>query len=127
MKNYLRYGAALLAALMGAMAIGAGGTVLLLGRDPGYTVIEGLPYYNVGAGGLSLLVTSVLIWRRHAWAMPLAVATFVAHSAVLGALLTALRDTVASESITAMVIRAVSWAVILGLMWAAGTGRSGRD
>jgi len=126
MKNYLRYGAALLAALMGAMATGAGGTVLL-GRDPGYPVIDWLPYYNFGAGLLSLLVTSILIWRRHPWAMPLSVLTFVVHSAVLGTLLTVLRDTVANESIVAMVIRVVSWAVILGLMWAAGMGRSGRS
>jgi hypothetical protein len=107
--------AAILAFIIGAMAIFAGGQVLL-GRDPGYYVISWLPVYNFGAGVLTALVTAVLIWRGSRYALPAALATFVAHTLVMVILQSAYRDVVATDSIVAMTVRMVIWLVILGLL-----------
>lgn len=115
--------AAVLAFIIGAMAIGAGGSVLL-GREPGYYVIGWLPGYNFAAGVLSALVTAVLIWRRSRCARPAALLTFAAHMLVMLILLAAYRDVVARDSIVAMTVRILVWLVILGLLW--GQGRRDR-
>jgi hypothetical protein len=101
------------------MAIGAGGSVLL-GRDPGYYVINWLPVYNVAAGMATVLVTAVLIWRGSKYALPAALVTFGAHALVMITLQAAYRDVVAADSIVAMTVRMVAWLVILGLMLAQG-------
>ena len=62
MNTTLNKIAALLAFIIGGMAIFAGGQVLL-GKDPGYYVINWLPIYNFMLGVVSFFVTSLLIWR----------------------------------------------------------------
>lgn len=110
----LRIGA-LLAVVIGAMAIVAGGRVLL-GAIPDYTVIDWLPLYNFIVGVISVAVTGVLIWRNHGHARPLALATLSAHVVVLGLLLTAYRGVVAPDSLVAMSIRITVWIVIVTLL-----------
>lgn len=107
--------AAALAVIIGAMAIFAGGQVLL-GKDPGYYVINWLPIYNFTAGVLTALVTAALIWRWGKYALPAALVTFGAHAMVMLILQVAYRDVVATDSIRAMTVRMVVWLVILGLM-----------
>ncbi|MGC9335287.1 MAG: hypothetical protein ACP5JJ_14125 [Anaerolineae bacterium] len=115
MKQTLLKIAAVLALLIGAMAIFAGGQVLL-GKDPGYYVIDWLPIYNFVVGLITALVAAPLIWRGGKWALPAALATLAAHTLVMLVLRTAYRDVVAPDSIRAMTIRMIAWVVILALL-----------
>ena len=106
---------AVLAFVIGAMAIFAGGQVLL-GKIPDYYVIDWLPIYNFTLGMLSALVTAILIWRNSRFALPAAVTTFGLHAAVMLIIQTAYADVVASDSIRAMSVRLVVWLIILVLL-----------
>ncbi len=112
--NYGRI-ASVLAFIIGAMAIFAGGKALL-GNDPGYYVINWVLLYNYTAGVVTVFVTAILIWTKSRLALPAAIGTFGAHTLVMLILQTAYRDVVAPDSIRAMAIRMVVWAIILGLM-----------
>ncbi len=116
MNRALPKTAAVLAFVIGLMAVVAGGQVLL-GKAPDYYVIDWLPIYNFVAGLLTVFVTAVLIWRESPYALPAAFATFGAHAVVMLVLLTAYRDVVAADSIRAMTIRLLVWLVILALMF----------
>lgn len=117
MKTILRKIASILAVILGAMAVVAGGRVLL-GNDPGYYVIDWLPLYNYTMGCLTVLITAILIYSNHRLAMPAALSTFSLHALVMLILQTAYRGVVAPDSLQAMTIRLVVWAIILGLMFA---------
>ena len=104
--------AAVLAFIVGMMAIFAGGRVLL-GTDPGYYVIDWLPVYNFVLGVLTVGVAAVLIWKNSRYAWPTAVAILSAHVLVMLSLLTAYRDVVARDSLVAMTVRIVVWLIIL--------------
>lgn len=110
--------AAILAWIIGSMAVFAGGRVLL-GTLPDYYVIDWLPIYNFTMGVVTVLVTAVLIWRHSRYALPVAVTTFTTHTLVMLILLTAFRDVVASDSLVAMTVRMVVWIIILALMFTA--------
>jgi hypothetical protein len=114
-RNYDRV-AAVLALIGGVMGIVAGGGALL-GRVPGWTVIGWLPVYNFVVGVLAAVVVAPLIWRGSRYAMPAALVTLGANVAVILALQLAFRDTVASQSMGAMLFRVVLWLVILLLMF----------
>ena len=107
--------AAILAWIIGAMAVFAGGRVLS-GKLPSYTVIGWLPVYNFIAGVITVLATAVLIWRNSRYAMLAASATFSAHTVVMLILLTAFRPIVAFDSLVAMTVRMVVWIIILALL-----------
>lgn len=108
--------ASILAFIIGAMAVAAGGKVLL-GILPDYYVINWLPVYNYTVGILTVLVTSVLIWINHKLAMPVAILTFGIHTLVMLVLQTAYRDVAAMDSVVAMTVRMTAWIVILALMY----------
>jgi hypothetical protein len=108
--------AALLALVIGAMAVLAGGQVLL-GRLPGWNVLSWLPIYNFVVGVLTILIVAPLIWRGSCYALAAAFMTFGANAVVLLALLAAFRSTVATESLVAMLIRLAAWILILGLIF----------
>lgn len=108
--------AAALAFIIGAMAIFAGGQVLL-GKIPDYYVIGWLPIYNFSIGLLSVFFTAVLIWKNNKLALPAALITFGLHAAVMVILQTAYRDVVAPDSIVAMTVRLTVWAIILVLLF----------
>lgn len=115
MKNVMTKIAAILAFAIGAMAVFAGGKVLL-GNDPGYYVINWVPVYNYTIGILTVFITSFLVITGSRFALPAAVGTFSLHAIVMLILLTAYRGVVAPDSIQAMTIRLIVWAAILGLM-----------
>lgn len=115
MKTTLNKIAAVLAFIIGAMAVFAGGQVLL-GKAPDYYVINWLPVYNYTVGILTMFITAVLIWSRHRLAMPLAVTTFGVHALVMLVLQTAYHDVVAIDSIVAMTVRMTVWIIILALL-----------
>ena len=108
--------ASALAFLIGVMAIFAGGQVLL-GKDPGYHVINWLVLYNYTIGILTVFTTAVLIWTQHKYALPAAIGTLGVHALVVLIIQTAYRGVVASDSLRAMTIRIVVWLIILTLMF----------
>jgi hypothetical protein len=116
MKTALTKIASILAFIIGAMAIFAGGRALL-GKDPGYYVINWLLLYNYTAGILTVFITAILIWVNHKFALPAAIATFCVHALVMFTLQTAYRGIVAPDSLAAMTIRMAVWLIILGLMF----------
>lgn len=117
MKTNLNKIAAVLAFIIGAMAVFAGGQVLL-GKLLDYYVINWLPVYNYTAGILTVFVTAILIWNRHRFAMPAAIATFGLHALVMLILQTSYRHVVAIDSIVAMTVRMTVWIIILALLYA---------
>lgn len=108
--------AAVLAFIIGAMAVFAGGQVLL-GKLPGYYVINWLPVYNYTVGILTVFVTAILIWSRHRLAMPAAIATFGIHTLVMLILQTSYQDVVAIDSVVAMTVRMTIWIIILVMLY----------
>lgn len=109
--------ASVLALVIGAMAVFAGGQALL-GRIPDYYVIDWLPIYNLALGVVSAIVASVLIWRKSRLALPTALTIFGLHGGVMLVLLTAYRQVVVVDSLRAMSIRLAAWTVILILLLA---------
>ncbi len=109
--------AALLALIIGGMAIFAGGQVVLLGKEMDYYVIDWLPVYNLTVGVLTFFVTAPLLWKAHKAGYQAAVATLVAHTSVMLILLTAYREVVASDSLRAMTVRIVVWLVINAVLY----------
>lgn len=107
---------AVVAFIIGAMAIFAGGQVVL-GKIMDYYVIDWLPVYNLIAGLISSFLTAVLIWKGSKFAMPAALGTFFSHSLVMLILIVAYRGVVASDSIKAMAVRMVVWIIVLALMF----------
>lgn len=115
MKTILSKISSILAFIIGAMAVFAGMQVLL-GKDPGYYVINWLPIYNYTIGILTIFVTVILIFTNNRFALPTAIGTFCLHALVMLILLIAYRGIVAPDSIRAMTIRLIAWVIILGLM-----------
>lgn len=116
MKININKIAAVLAFIIGAMAVFAGGQVLL-GKLPDYYVINWLPVYNYTVGILTIFVTAILIWSRHRLAIPAAIATFGIHTLVMLVLQTSYRDVVAIDSIVAMTVRMTIWIIILVILY----------
>lgn len=115
MSKILTKAASILAFAIGAMAIFAGGKVLL-GQDPGYYVIDWVPIYNFSAGLITFLITAILIWKNSKYAVPAAIATLSSHSIVMIILQTVYGEVVAPDSIQAMTVRIIVWIVILALL-----------
>ncbi len=109
--------AAILAFIIGAMAIFAGGQVIFLGKEMNYHVITWLPYYNFTMGVITFVVTALLIWKNHRYARVAALATFAAHALVMIILLIGYKGVVAPESIKAMTVRLTVWVMILILLY----------
>jgi hypothetical protein len=109
--------AAGLSFIIGAMAVIAGGRVLL-GHDPGYYVIDWLLVYNFIAGLVSATLTATLLLLNHHLGRPLALATLGLHSIVLLLLMVAYREVVAPDSMVAMTVRITVWIIISTLLMA---------
>jgi hypothetical protein len=107
--------AAVLAFIIGAMALVAGGGVLL-GRDPGYYVIGWLPIYNFAMGAIAAFFAAPVIWKNSRWSMPAAVGILGLHAVVMLILQAAYRAVVAPDSVMAMTVRLVFWAAIVGML-----------
>ena len=114
MNTKLRKTAAVIAFIMGSMAIFAGGQVML-GKIMDYYVIDWLPIYNFIVGIISLFA-AIIIWKGSKIAMPVAIAILASNVTVMLVLLTAYQDVVAPDSIKAMTVRIVAWLIILVLI-----------
>ena len=115
MNTILNKIASILAFLVGGLSIFAG-ALAMTGWEPGYSVLNWLPVYNFIMGVLTVFIPAILIWKNSKYAMPAAIATFSMHAIVTLLLLTVFRDTVAANSIGAMIFRLVTWLIILVLM-----------
>lgn len=115
MNTILSKTASILALVIGAMGIYAGGQVLL-GSTPGYNVIPWLPVYNFSVGVITFFFITILIWKNNRFAITAAVSTLAVHSIVLVILQTGYSSFVAPDSLRAMIIRIVVWMVILALL-----------
>ena len=107
--------ASILAFIIGIMSIVAGGKAMQ-GWNPGYSVLTWLPMYNFVMGILTL-IPAILIWINHRYALITSIATLGVHAIVLLILFTAFRNTVAYQSLAAMMFRLVIWIAILALMF----------
>ena len=114
--NVINKIAAVLAWIIGAMAIFAGGQVLL-GKVSDYYVIGWLPVYNFMIGLVTFFFTAVMIWRNSRWSRSLAIATLIAHAVVMIILLTMYKDVVAQDSLMATTVRNSVWFIILALLF----------
>ncbi len=102
---------AVLAVIVGLMAVVMGTRVLTGFFEPGYATFPLLISYNVLMGLLSA-VAGYLIWIKHKRAVSLAVFITIAHIAVLLSLITMFNDIVAEQSVKAMIFRSIIWVVI---------------
>jgi hypothetical protein len=116
MDSIYRKIAAVLAFIIGAMAIFAGSQVVIFGKVMDYYVIDWLPIYNLVLGLISAFFTAIVIWKGSKLAMPAVIATLASHSVVIAILLTVYQGVVAADSIKAMIVRIVVWVIILVLM-----------
>jgi len=107
--------AAILAFLTGIMSILAGGKVIR-GWEPGWSIISWLPVYNFVMGILTL-IPAILIWINHRYALAASIIVFGIHTAVFLTLVVAFRNTVAHQSLAAMVFRLATWLLILMLLY----------
>ena len=114
MNSKLRKTAAVLSFIMGAMAIFAGGQVML-GKIMDYYVIDWLPIYNFIIGIISVFA-AIIIWKGSKIVMPVAIAILASNVTVMLVLLTAYRDVVAPDSIKAMTVRIAAWIIIIVLI-----------
>jgi len=114
MNSKLRKTAAVLSFIIGAMAIFAGGQVIL-GKIMDYYVIDWLPIYNFIIGIISVFA-AIIIWKGSKISMPVAIVILASNVTVMLVLLTAYRDVVAPDSIKAMTVRIVAWIIILVLI-----------
>ena len=79
-------------------------------------MIAWLPTYNFVMGVVSIFFTAIVIWKNNKFAMPAAIGTFGFHAIVMLILQTAYSGVVAPDSIKAMTVRLVVWAIILVLL-----------
>lgn len=89
----------------------------MTGWEPGYFVLNWLPVYNFILGVLTVFIPAIFIWKNSKYALSAALATFGIHAIVTLLLLTIFRDTVAANSIGAMIFRLVTWLIILTLIF----------
>ncbi len=108
--------AAVLAWIIGGMAIFAGSKVVIFHQPVDYYVIAWLPVYNLTLGLITFFLVAPWLWKDKAVAPKFALATLISHGTVLLLLQTAYREVVASESLRAMTIRVVTWVIIVAIL-----------
>ena len=110
-QRFLNIIAALLALFIGVMSVFAGTSVLLGTATKDYNLLLWLVIYNVVVGILSIIV-AYFIWKHLQISKRLIPLILGAHLLIF-LYLNFLSETVASESIKAMLFRVVVWIVIL--------------
>jgi hypothetical protein len=99
----------------GAMSVVAGTRVLAGVDRPDYVVLPWLVAYNVAAGAAGVVVGAG-IWLWRGWGANGASVLAGAHAAVLGVLvgMRLVGESVATDSLGAMLLRSVVWLAIAG-------------
>lgn len=107
---------AVLAALVGIMAVVAGSRVLLGLLVPDYQYFTSLIVYNVFMGIVSV-IAGVIIWKRNNNSLLCASIISSFHIIVLLLLLTVFNDVISGHSINAMTFRSVAWVIFSIIIW----------
>ncbi|PIQ08413.1 MAG: hypothetical protein COW71_11915 [Ignavibacteriales bacterium CG18_big_fil_WC_8_21_14_2_50_31_20] len=107
---------AVLAAIIGIMAVITGSRVLLGLFDPGYQYFTVLVSYNVIMGFVSI-VAGILIWKDSAKYKPLTYFITSAHIIVFLLLIIVFSDVISDHSISAMTFRSVAWIIFSLIVW----------
>ncbi|WP_166383464.1 hypothetical protein [Polaribacter sp. 11A2H] len=109
-QKFLHIIGALLALFLGIMSTFAGTSVLLGAESKDYNVLQWLVVYNVVLGVISI-VTAFLIWKNLSINKKLILVILGMHFSIF-LYLKFISETVAVESIQAMVFRVSVWVVI---------------
>ncbi len=107
---------AVLATLIGIMAVVTGSRVLLGLFDPGYQYFTSLISYNVLMGAVSV-IAGIFIWKRNSKVLFLAYFIAGAHIIVLILLMTVFSEIISDHSINAMTFRSVVWTIFSIIIW----------
>jgi len=107
---------AVLAAIMGLMAVVTGSRVLLGLFDPGYQYFTALLVYNITMGVVSILA-GYFIWKQENAALYLAYFITGAHIIVFLLLKTIFSDVISYHSVDAMTFRSVAWIIFSVIIW----------
>jgi hypothetical protein len=107
---------AILAAIIGLMAIVIGSRVLLGFSDPGYPHFPTLIIYNIFMGVVSV-IAGIFIWRRNKKSLLYSAIITGLHVIVLLSLVTIFRDIISDQSIGAMSFRSTAWILFSLLIW----------
>ncbi len=107
---------AILASIIGIMAVITGSRVLLGMFDPGYDYFTSLIAYNVIMSLVSLFA-GLLIWKRNKNVLLLAIVITMAHIIVLLLLKTVFSDVISDHSVNAMTFRSVIWIIFSLVVW----------
>jgi hypothetical protein len=114
--KYLNKAVAVIAIIIGSMAVITGLRVIGGFFDPGYQYFLTLVSYNVIMGVVSVIV-GIYIWLQNRNALIYSGIITAAHIVVLLLLLTIFSDVISDHSIGAMVFRSVAWIVITIIVW----------
>mgnify|MGYP007094905376 CR=1 FL=1 len=107
---------AVLAAIIGIMAVITGSRVLLGIFEPGYQYFTILVSYNVIIGLISI-VAGMLIWKNNSKAKITAYFITSAHIIVFLLLKTVFSDVISDHSVGAMTFRSVAWIIFSIVVW----------
>ncbi len=107
---------AVLATIIGIMAVVTGSRVLLGGFDPDYQYFNSLVSYNVIMGVISV-IAGILIWQRNSKAIFISFFITVAHITVFLLLKTVFSDVISDHSVNAMTFRSVVWMIFTVIIW----------
>lgn len=107
---------AVIAVIIGFMAVVTGSRVLLGIFDPGYQYFASLVSYNVLIGAFSVYV-GILMWQMHKKALLYSFIITGLHIIVLFLLLTIFNDVISTNSIGAMSFRSIVWSVFSLIIW----------
>ena len=107
---------AVLAIIIGFMAVVTGLRVILGYFDPGYTYFITLVSYNVLMGAVSV-VAGIYIWQKNSKALYFAYFIAAAHIIVFLLLKTVFKDVISDHSLNAMTFRSVAWIIITLIVW----------
>ncbi len=107
---------AIIAIIIGLMAVITGSRVLLGVFDPGYKYFLTLVSYNVIMGAVSI-VAGILIWKQIDKAFLFSIIITALHVSVLLSLVTIFSNIISSHSISAMIFRSIVWIIISLVIW----------
>ena len=114
--KYLNKAVAVIAIIIGSMAVITGLRVIGGFFDPGYQYFLTLVSYNVIMGAVSVIV-GIYIWLQNRNALIYSGIITAAHIIVLLLLLTIFSDVISDHSIGAMVFRSVVWIIFTLVVW----------
>jgi hypothetical protein len=104
---------AIIATAFGLITIGVGGMTLFGFSDPGYIIFLPLLFFNT-VMGFAYTGAGILIWRQHPKALPMSQIIFGLNALILVliSLLYWMHFDVAFDSLKAMTLRTLIWAII---------------